>query len=618
MGRVRRQTRHVKEKNPHLDAKYYEQLYTDKELMPSLFRISASTEKEVNRTWEIWKKYCALRASDSDPLQRLCNISVADLRRYMHWYLDKHNIKKLDTFYVRMRYWRMMYARKMYEKMDHIMAAKMKSFISTVLRVEYDLSETAQVKPTMSHALLILLMAYTSARPGALVEGSGYYNTGDCLKYKDIEIFKVRDPECPSRNILIMTVILRIMKGKRNKGSPEWINCPEDLQTFQVPSHLQSLPLQWKESMLEIPVFRRAVSEGGQVITSPTKALQYATIANQNLRLGKSTGFKDPFRFYCLRRGAANAINKITTTAERNQIMGHSRAEIYDKYYINQVVGTYTQSAYLGTPSKDALINLAGHMNLTRDPEAPNSIRPDLRAVKLDPEVQALEDERAQLRADIIAKFGSIKSAAGTALYDDYCITLADLRSRKEQVRRLKLDKDWQGYFNNSSIRHIDEQRRGIAYTYTEVTPTFIFEERERLASLLCQNRDVMEMSEYEVYENRLNALQDIISLCGRREAPRQVSRQAYEESTEEDPDPFPISCLGTQCLFYLGESSLCHSARTFSFSHRDALIRHVSGHLRTRDWSKNPSCPHPVCKTKLDSEMHFKNHAAIIHNIKL
>jgi len=48
---------------------------------------------------------------------------------------------------------------------------------------------------------------------------------------------------------------------------------------------------------------------------------------------------------------------EIATTAERNQIMGHSRAEIYDKYYINEVVGTDTQSAYLGTPSKDALIN---------------------------------------------------------------------------------------------------------------------------------------------------------------------------------------------------------------------------------------------------------------------
>jgi len=298
--------------------------------------------------------------------------------------------------------------------------------------------------------------------------------------------------------------------------------------------------------------------------------------------------------------------------------MGHSRAEIYDKYYINQVVGTDTQSAYLGTPSKDTLINLAGHMNLTRDPEALSSIPSHQRAVKFDPEVQRLEDERVQCRADIMAKFGSIKAAIGTALHDDYCTTLADLRCGKEQVRRLTFDKDWESYFNNSSIRHIDEQRRGIASTYTEVTPTFIFEERERLAVLLCQNRDVTEMSEHEVYENRLSALRDMISLCGRREASRQAPRQAYEEITHEDPDLFPISCPGTQCLFCLGEASLCHSARTFSFSRRDALIRHTNGHLRTRNWSKNPDCPHPVCEAKLDSDMHFKNHAAVIHNIEL
>ena len=72
----------------------------------------------------------------------------------------------------------------------------------------------------VQHALIILLMVYTSARPGTLVEGSGYYDTDDCLKYKDIEIFKVRDPEMPSRNILIMMVTLRLMKGRRNKGLP--------------------------------------------------------------------------------------------------------------------------------------------------------------------------------------------------------------------------------------------------------------------------------------------------------------------------------------------------------------------------------------------------------------
>ena len=97
---------------------------------PYLEILSVSFLEVANIDYLSFNRYCALRASDPDPLQRLCNISVADLRRYMHWYLDKHNIKKLDTFYVRMRHWRMMYARKMYEKMDLIMAAEMKSVCS--------------------------------------------------------------------------------------------------------------------------------------------------------------------------------------------------------------------------------------------------------------------------------------------------------------------------------------------------------------------------------------------------------------------------------------------------------------------------------------------------------
>jgi hypothetical protein len=86
------------------------------------------------------------------------------------------------------------------------------------------------------------------------------------------------------------------------------------------------------------------------------------------------------------------------------------------------VVGT--QSAYLRTPSKYVLINLIGHMSLTRDPEAPSSIQPDQKAVRLDPEIQRLEDQRAQLRADIVAELGSIKAAIGMELHDKYCTTL--------------------------------------------------------------------------------------------------------------------------------------------------------------------------------------------------
>jgi hypothetical protein len=117
---------------------------------------------------------------------------------------------------------------------------------------------------------------------------------------------------------------------------------------------------------------------------------------------------------------------------------------------------------------------------------------------------------------------------------------------------------------------------------------------------------------------NRLNALRNMISLCSRREAPRQISESIHEETSHESPDIFSMSCPGTQCLFCLGTASLCDLARVFCFSRRDALQRHVLEHLRTRDWSQNSECPHPVCEAELESDMHFKNHALIVHNIRL
>lgn len=89
----------------------------------------------------------------------------------------------------------------------------------------------------------------------------------------------------------------------------EWINCPDDLSTFSVPSHLMAVQLHFHEHMQEIPLCRRAVRLDGQLVTSPTKALQYTTIHHQNVRLGEEAGFKDRFTFYNGRRGGGEGIN---------------------------------------------------------------------------------------------------------------------------------------------------------------------------------------------------------------------------------------------------------------------------------------------------------------------
>ena len=73
------------------------------------------------------ERFCALRKDDRNPLERLRRVNKAEIRRFMHWYLDHHNVTRLDSFYVLMRYWRMMYARRLYKTLDYILASDMKA-----------------------------------------------------------------------------------------------------------------------------------------------------------------------------------------------------------------------------------------------------------------------------------------------------------------------------------------------------------------------------------------------------------------------------------------------------------------------------------------------------------
>jgi len=273
------------------------------------------------------------------------------------------------------------------------------------------------------------------------------------------------------------------------------------------------------------------------------------------------------------------------------------------------------------------MIKLAGHMSLTRDPTAPTSIQVDKSAIALDTEVQELERQCIELKGCLKANGKKIKDAKATEPYSRYLATCQKLRARKKKVGRLIEEKARKEFFRTASTRYIDEQRRGLKQDYAETTPIFDFPERSQLASLLFNNGDVAEMSEQEIYRNRLDAMKSMMSLCGLRMSrppPRpqfqkcgDAAEEVCEKSEDKDPDSFPIECPGTQCLFCLGDRTLCSTSRTFCFSRKDALIRHVESlHLKEWNWMESPECPHPLCETKLESSTHFKNHAAQVHNI--
>jgi Protein of unknown function (DUF3435) len=68
--------------------------------------------------------------------------------------------------------------------------------------------------------LLLLMTAYTSSRPGALIKSSCVRGSNDALCYGDVVLRVLPNPEEPERHILVIEVTLRFMKGKRNKSQP--------------------------------------------------------------------------------------------------------------------------------------------------------------------------------------------------------------------------------------------------------------------------------------------------------------------------------------------------------------------------------------------------------------
>lgn len=73
---------------------------------------------------------------------------------------------------------------------------------------------------TVQNPLLMLFIAYTSTRPGALIESGCLRGSNDALCYKDVVLRVIPNPHQLDRHVLVMEVSLLFMKGKWNKLQP--------------------------------------------------------------------------------------------------------------------------------------------------------------------------------------------------------------------------------------------------------------------------------------------------------------------------------------------------------------------------------------------------------------
>jgi hypothetical protein len=85
---------------------------------------------------------------------------------------------------------------------------------------------------------------------------------------------------------------------------------PELLKKLRVPGRLHVLPVPFKESMRDTPIFRRTIRTVSGVYTHPTLPMQYHTANDALKRLGEIAGYQYAIHYYCFRRWVANEANR--------------------------------------------------------------------------------------------------------------------------------------------------------------------------------------------------------------------------------------------------------------------------------------------------------------------
>ncbi|KAI9765002.1 MAG: hypothetical protein M1840_007924 [Geoglossum simile] len=651
---------------------------------------------------QAWEKFCI--HIGRDPYDALASCQAQLFQQYLHWILDRGSVQRLNSLITNWNYIRMLYRDKNGQRdIDPIVGKHITNYIKSSLKDEYELSTEVRTKPDMSvedlrfalrhhwaydqelysterqrvqMSLMLLLCAYTGSRPGAIIESGCARGSNRALRYRDVELMLIPNPQSGGRDLWVMKVTLVFRKGDCESANPQTFTihedddpafCPvlqflalafadrafeasnlqsaQDLRRVRIDPPLMCQIFHWKESILDIPVFRQAKRVVGGIMTSPDRAWQYDSFQPSLRILGKATGFKHPITVYSIRRETGNIMNAVSEH-ERKQVMGHKQSDTFDRNYLSQHVRRDVQALYR-RQKEHQVVQIAVQMSTYMDPRAPYKLTKEQRAmVKKHPKIVKLRQMKTASSRELRQMYGSMPKGKGTELYDRYYRLKLDLDS-EEKFQESLMERDLRDqYFKTVHTTALERQLSVTSTPSTssasttsspsyigEETPTrveHLFQERTRVAdALFFSSKDI---TEQELLEHRINIISDLTALCFLREtqnkrsstlskADRVAKEEVDEEKIEEliDPNLFPLVCPSTQCLFCLGNECLSYGARTYSFSRTDALRKHVqTAHLRYLETGDTVTCPHPVCEVKLEGIMHFKNHVATVHNIFL
>lgn len=142
--------------------------------------------------------------------------------------------------------------------------------------------------------------------------------------------------------------------------------------------------------------------------------------------------------------------------------MGHRRSGTF-AYYVS--VRDDTQSAFMETPARDALLKPACNSSLMRDASAPQHLPEQEReCIEMDPELNKLKIERNAFRHEPIAEYHQLTKArkANPARYDQYRRLQNQVRAKRKKLHTDAKDKMYDNFFGHVGNHIIDQNYPGI------------------------------------------------------------------------------------------------------------------------------------------------------------
>lgn len=320
----------------------------------------------------------------------------------------------------------------------------------------------------------------------------------------------------------------------------------------------------------------------------------------------------------------------------RNAVMGHQKGGTF-AHYIS--VQDDTQSIFMGTPTRDSLVNLAIHANLKRDPSAPRGLSNEQKnIVEMEGDLQELKSAYESLKGMLVAEFGQLKKAKeiNPPRWRECQSLYHKVSNRRRKLQKKAYRAARAQFFKDIGNEIIERNHQGNPITFTPDT-SHIQPERRALANLEFKNRDADILSDAEMLEDRIRSLElrlelnrlhipkalknqikfDIPSRSGTKEK----TRWKHTEKAGAENDTSSVkSSTGLECPVCLGNESLHPLARNYVYARKDVLKRHFETHRLPFIFNRyhGRQCDYPGCMGVLFTLAEYKLHLEDCHLIKL